>query len=79
MNINPGESIVGFLRRSCRRKLSAAFKLGVQKKQGTRWEPVDLHYVARAGDQFRIRPTDNNEADTHALAKTLIQVLKEKV
>ena len=51
--IKPGETAARYFRRVG--KLSAASRLGIQRKVDNRWEDIPLSYRAVAGDRIRIR------------------------
>ena len=78
MNIKPGESVATFLRRHSLRKFSAAARLGVEKRVGTRWETVPLNYIAKAGDRFRIKNSGKGVVDAESLRELILFALTKK-
>ena len=69
----PGESIGRYLRRTGR--LSAASRLGVQKKGNRSWMPISMSYVVQKGDVIRIAEAAGSSDRSAGALKSLIQTL----
>jgi hypothetical protein len=73
----PGEAAARYFLRVG--KLSAASRLGIQRKAGKGWESVSMFYRVKAGDRIRIRGAVGGSRHAGGL-KTLVRkiVLQQK-
>jgi len=71
--IRPGESVGRYYRRIG--KLSAASRLGVQRKVGREWQSIKLSYRTKTGDMIRIRGAEGRSSPAEglkSLAKAIV-------